>query len=132
MNYELEIRVIGVDQGRIREHGTLESTWIVPYRLSSKPDESWVRNFNEIFKKNVNIEKKKAHVVGDFIEVNLSSSDDQQKVLDLLKQDIKDTNAACQAIYEHKMKMQDDLKALQKTHANIIQKIKDDAENLKF
>ena len=132
MNLELDIRVIGVEQTRIREHSSLQGTWIVPFRLSARPDESWVRNFNDICKKNMNVDKKKAHVVGDCIEVNVAHADDQQRVLDLLKKDVMDTNAACREIYEQKVKMQDDLRVLQKNNADTLQKIKDDVEKLKF
>lgn len=132
MNGEFEIRVVGVDAGHIREHSALQSTWVIPFRLSSKPDESWVRNFNDVFKKNTNVDKKKAHVVGDHIEVNVTQLDNQQQVLDLLKKDIADTNAIYRDMCQQKMKIQDDLKALQKANSDTLLKMKSDAENLKF
>jgi hypothetical protein len=133
MNYDTnEIKVIGVDTSRIRENNTMPGTWIIPFKLSAKPDESWVRNFNDVFKKNAAADKRKARVVDDCIEVNFYAADDQQKALDVLKHDIADTNAACKEIYEQRMKMQEDLRTLQKTQANTLQKIKDDATRLKY
>ncbi|MDP2653754.1 MAG: hypothetical protein Q8Q08_06955 [Candidatus Omnitrophota bacterium] len=129
---DLEIKIVGVDKARIRESETSGGIWIVPFKLSSKPDESWVRNFNELFRKNANIRKRKAHVIEDCIEVSVAGVDDTQQVLDVIKADVADTNSACREIFLKKIRMQEALKTLQQTQADTLQKIKDDVEKLKF
>ena len=132
VNEDPVIKIIGVDKDKIRESSSLSGAWVIPFKLSSIPSESWGRNFYEICQRNSNANKRKTSLLNDCIEVNCTEKDEQQKVLDMLMLDILNTNAVCQDIYHKKIKMQEDIRIQQQSHANTLQRIKDDIEKLKF
>ena len=126
------IKVVGVEKDQIRENSALSGTWIIPFKLSSTPSETWVRNHYEVSQKNSHSNNKKVQIVKDCIEVNFTAAESQQQVLDNLKLDIIRTNALCKDIHDKKLKIQADLKLRQQTQETALQKIKEDVEKLQF
>jgi len=124
------IKVLSVDKERVRESGT--GKWVIPFKLSAVPEESWAKNFYEIHRKNVNPKKKEIKLIGDCLEVVFGDTDNQQQTLDELKQEIAQTNTAYQALMTQKLKVQEDMRLLQKRQTEMMQKIKDDSDGLKF
>jgi hypothetical protein len=124
------IKVVSVDKDRVKENGT--GKWVIPFKLSAAPDETWGRNFYEIHRKSTNPKKKEIKLVGDCLEVVFGEADSQQQTLDELKQEVELTNTAYQALILQKQKIQDDMRVLQQKQTNMMQKIKDDSDGLKF
>lgn len=129
---ERDIRITGVDKAGIKESGEYKGTWVLPFKLSAKPDESWARNFYDVHKKNSMETKKRADVVDDCIQVYIVATDDVQKILDAAKIDVMDTNAICEENFQKKIQIQVELDSLRKRQAETIAKIKDDSDKLQF
>jgi len=127
-----EIKIVGVDKETIKLGSGKNECWVVPFKLSSIPNQSWLKNFYEVQKKNINVQKRKLQIIKDSIIVEIFCSDDLQKVLDVLKIDIAETNVLCAQDYQKKLKIRQELEALQKVQQNITQKLKDDSDKLMF
>lgn len=126
-----EIRIIGVDKETIRVSSE-KDYWVVPFKLSLKPDQSWERKFYEVQQKDANPMKRKVRFVENSIIVEVSGIDDLQKVLDVIKIEVTETNVLCEEDYQKKLKIRKELEALQKKQRNATQKFKDDADKLMF
>ena len=129
---EQVITIIGVDKERIRESAVVKGGWIIPFKLSAKPNESWERHFYETHRKNINPKKKDVKLIDDCIEVQFAETDNQQQALDMLKVDVENANTIYKDIYLKKIQIQDEMKALQVRQAGVMQKLKDDTDKLKF
>lgn len=129
---EQEIKIVAVDKEHIRESAVAKGGWVIPFKLSAKPNESWERHFYEVHRKNTNPKKKDVKIIDDCLEVQFSEADNQQKALDMLNEDITNTNTVYKELYLKKIQVQDDLKALQIRQLGVMQKLKDDSDGLKF
>ena len=129
---ERDVRIIGIEKSAIKESHDQKGIWILPFKLSVKPDDSWARNFFEVNRKNTNDAKRKANVVEDRIEVSVAEMDDQQKLLDAIKIDVADTNALCEENYQKKLSLQQGLEALKKKQNDVLEKLKEDSDKLQF
>ena len=129
---EQMIKVIGVNKDRIRECALNKGEWIIPLKLSMKPDDSWERYFYEIHRKSGNSRKKDVKIVNDCMEMNFSDKEDPQETLDYIKKEIEDANVAYKEVYLRKIKVQEDLKIFQQRQVDMLQKIKDASDKLKF
>ncbi len=127
-----DIRIIGVDKGAIKTGSGKVENWVIPFKLSLAPDETWQRNFYEVQKKSINIMKRKLQVTGDAMMVEIFGADDLQKVLDALKIEIVEVNAVCEKDYQKRMQLRQELAALQKKQMDATQKLKDDSDRLVF
>ncbi|MBP6343706.1 MAG: hypothetical protein KA403_07225 [Candidatus Omnitrophica bacterium] len=126
------ISIIAVDKENIRESLVVKGGWVVPFKLSAKPNDSWERHFYEVHRKNTNPKKKAAKLVNDCIEVQVLETDVQQQALDMIKEDVENTNVAYKDVFLKKIQLQDDMKALQLRQQGVLQKLRDDSSNLKF
>jgi hypothetical protein len=126
------VKVVGVDRERIKESSLTKGIWIIPFKLSITPDESWARTFYETHRKNMDPKKKDVKLVGNCLEACFADSDDQQQMLDRLKQEVENTNAADQALTAQKLKIQEDMRAIQQRQIDMMKKVKDDSDGLKF
>jgi len=129
---ERDIRIIGVDKAAIRESANQKGCWILPFKLSGKPSASWASSFYEVHRKNAAEVQWKADVNDDLILVNISGTDDQQKVLDAIKIDVVGANAICEENYQKKVKIQEELAALKKKHNDTLTKLQEGSDNLQF
>jgi hypothetical protein len=129
---ERMVRVVGVDREAIKESPLTKGLFIIPFKLSIAPDETWGRTFYEIHRKIVDPKKKDIKLVGDRLEVHFSEADDQQQVLDKLKLEVESANMADQALMAQKLKVQEDMRALQQRQVDMMKKVKDDSDGLKF
>ena len=127
-----DIKIIGVDKNEIRESNEYKGIWLIPFKLSAAPDESWGRNFYEVHQKTSADMKRKANVVDDCIVVCIAGTDDQQKVLDALKVDVLNTNVICESNFQKKLQIQRDLDVLKKQQVETVAKLKEDSDKLKF
>jgi hypothetical protein len=127
-----EIKVIGVDKEAIEMSSSKESLWGIPFKLSSKPDQEWERKFYEVQKGDINVVKRKMQLKIDCIRVEVSETEDLQKVLDALRLAITETNALREGDYQKKMKIRQELETLQHKQGDITKKLKDDSDKLKF
>jgi len=126
------ITIVGVEKDRIRESAVIKGGWVIPFKLSAKPNESWERYFYEAHRKNTNPKKKDVKIVDDCVEVQFSESENQQQSLDMVKEDVDLANAVYKDICMKKIQIQDELKALQLRQIGVLQKIKDESDQLKF
>jgi hypothetical protein len=127
-----EIKVVGVDKEAIRVSSDKKDFWVVPFILSPKPDQSWERKFYEVQQKNTNLLKRKAHVVDNCISTEVASMDDLQKILDVIKIEVAETNVLCEADNQKKLKIRQELESLQQRQRDSTQKFKGDADKLIF
>jgi hypothetical protein len=127
-----EIKVVGIDKEAIQLSADGKDLWVVPFKLSQKPDQSWERKFYEIQEKDKNAMKRKARVVDNYIRVEIAGSDNLQNVLDVVKAEIVDTNVLWDADYQKKMKVRRDLEDLQQRQTTAVNKLKADSDNLVF
>ncbi len=131
-NEHQEIKIIGIDKEAIKVSSDKQNFWTVPFKLSARVDQAWERKFYDVQQKDANVMKRKTQVGGDFIKVEVSELDDLQKVLDVIKIEVAQTNALCEEDYQKKEKLRQDLEALQKKQSNATQKFKDDSDKLQF
>jgi len=129
---ERSITIVGVDKDGIRESADNKGYWVIPFRLSAKPDDSWSRNFYEIHKKTAVDGKCKANVAGDTILVSTPDTGDLQKVLDAMKLEVLSTNEICETHFQKKLQIQQELDILRKNQADMIEKLKGDSDKLQF
>ena len=129
---EQVIKIISVDKEHIRESPVVKGGWIIPFKLSAKPNESWERHFYEVHRKSVNPKKKDVKIVDDSLEVQFGEADNQQLALDMLNEDINNANTAYKDIYLKKIQVQDEMKALQLKQVGVLKKLQDESEGLKF
>lgn len=127
-----DIKIIGVDKDRIRESAAVKGAWVIPFKLSAAPDESWARHFYELHRKNADLKKKETKLTGNCIEVSFEDLDDQQKILDVLNREVKEANTLYKDVNTQKQKMRDDMKTLQQKQLDKLQKLKEDSDKLKF
>ncbi len=127
-----EIKIVGVDKEAIKVSTESKDLWIVPFKLSQKPDSSWERKFYETQQKDRSLMRRKARVIEDSLTVEVAAVDDLQKVLDVLKTEVTETNAVCEEELQRKMKIRKELEDLQQRQRDASQKLKDDSDNLKF
>jgi len=127
-----EIIITGVDKDSIVMGSSKLNLWVVPFKLSSKPDQDWERKFYEVQQRDKNVMKRKVQILGDFIKVEVTETDDLQKVLDVIRLEVTETNALCEGDYQKKMKMRRELEELQHKQGDITAKFKGDSDKLKF
>ena len=129
---ERNIKIISVDKNAIKESPDHKEIWVLPFKLSRKPDESWERNFYDVYRKNPSEVKRKVNVAEDSILISIAATDDLQKVLDALKIDVVKTNTICEVNFQKKLQLQQELEALKKKQLEIMTKFKDDSDHLQF
>jgi hypothetical protein len=129
---EQVIKIVGLDKENIRESQVVKGGWVLPFKLSVKPNDSWERYYYEVHRKSTNPKKKEVKLVNGCLEVQFSEADKQQQILDTLIEEVAATNDAYKDIYLKKIQMQEDMKAMQLRQSAMLQKIKDDAEGLQF
>lgn len=129
---EQVIKIVGVDKERIRESAVNKGGWILPFKLSAKPNESWERYFYDAHRKNTNPRKRDAKLINDYIEVQIAETDNQQQILDLLNVDVATSNSVYMEVYLKKIQIQDEMKALQLKQVGVLQRLKEDSDHLKF
>ena len=127
-----DIKIVGVDREEIKISSDKNECWIVPFKLSVNPEDAWQKKFYEVQQKDTNVMKRKARVVENCISVEVSGADDLQKVLDVLKIEVAETNVLCEEDYQKKMRVRQQLEALQKKQRDATQQFKEDSDNLVF
>jgi hypothetical protein len=129
---EQSIKIISVDKEHIRESAVIKGGWIIPFKLSAKPNESWERHFYEVHRKSVNPKKKDVKIIEDCLEVQFPEGDNQQLILEMLNEEVTNTNTIYRDGYLKKIQIQDDMKALQIKQLGVLKKLQDESEGLKF
>ena len=127
-----EITIVSVDREEIRISSEKNEYWVVPFKLSLTPDDSWQKKFYEVQQKDSSVMKRKARVVKDSMSVEVFGADDLQKVLDVLKIEVAETNVLCEEDYQKKMKVRQQLEALQKKQRDATMQFKEDSDKLTF
>jgi len=127
-----EIKIVGVDKETIKVSSDKEDYWLIPFKLSLIPDRSWQKRFYEVQQKNSDTMKRKATVVENFINVEVCSTDDLQKVLDVLKIEVAETNVLCEEDHQKKIKIRRELEEFQQKQRDATLRFKDDSDNLVF
>lgn len=127
-----EIKITGVVKDEIAIDPNKADYWVVPFKLSSNPDEFWQKKFYEVYQRNTNAMKRRAHVNEDLLRLEVSSTDDLQKVLDVLKIEIAETNVLCEEDYQRKIEIRKKLDDLQKKQRDATIQFKEDSDNLIF
>ena len=126
------IKIVGVDKEEIRISSDKKDFWIVPFTLSAKADQSWEKKFYDVQQRSTHALKRKAHVVGNCLSVEVASTDDLQKILDVVKIAVVETNVLCEEDNQKKIKIRQELEALQQRQRDATQKFKEDANKLTF
>lgn len=127
-----EIKIIGIDKEAITMGSVKENFWVVPFKLSLKPNQDWERNFYEVQNKDKNVMKRKSVLAGDFIKTQVGEMDDLQKVLDMVRIEVTEANALCEGDYQKKMKIRHELEVLQNRQGDVTKKFREDADKLAF
>lgn len=127
-----EIKIIGVDRDGIKFSPDKNECWVVPFKLSLNPDEPWQKKFYEVQQKDTSPLKRKARVVEAVLNVEVSGADDLQKILDILKIAVAETNVLCEEDHQRKIKVRQQLEVLQQKQRDATLKFKEDADNLLF
>lgn len=127
-----EIKIVGVDKEGIRVSPDKKELWIIPFKLSLKPDQSWEKKFFEIQQKDVMGLRRKVRVVENSISVETAATDDLQKILDAIKVSVTETNVLCEADYQKKVQIRQELETLQQKQRDATQKFKEDSDKLEF
>ncbi len=127
-----DIVVVGVDRGSIEMGAGKQSSWIVPFRLSAKPDQDWERKFYEVQQREKSALKRKAQILEDLLKVEVSETDDLQNILDVIKAQVAETNALREGDHQKKLKMRLELAALQGRQEDVTRKFRDAADKLSF
>ena len=127
-----EIKIIGVDKDAIEMSSGKQNLWIIGFKLSAKPDQDWDRRFYEVEQREKNSMKRKVQIVGDCIKVEVSDRDDLQKVLDVVKAEVSETNILRDGDYQKKLEMRRELLALQRKQEDVTLKFRQAADKLQF
>jgi hypothetical protein len=127
-----EIKIVGVDKEAIGISVDKKDFWSIPFKLSLKPEQTWEKKFFEIQQKDISAIKRKARVIGDSITVEVTSLDDLQKILDVVKVEVAQTNVLCEEDYQKKLKIRQQLEDLQQKQRDTTQKLKEDSDKLVF
>ncbi len=127
-----EIKIVGVDKEAIQMTSGKEIFWAVPFKLSLKPDQDWEKKFYEVQQRDKTAMRRRMRIMGDFIKVEVSEMDDLQKILDVLKLEVAETNVLCEGDYQTKLKIRQELEVLQHRQVDVTKKFKDDVDKLQF
>ena len=127
-----EIKVVGVDKEAIEMIAGKQSFWVIPFKLSLRPNQVWETKFYEVQQRDKNAMKRKARFQEDLIKVEVSEMDDLQKVLDAIRMEVAETNALCEGDYQTKMRIRQEVEALQRKQGDVTKQFKDDSDKLKF
>src|SRR5208283_5918226 len=91
-----EIKIVGVDKEAIQMTSGKQISWAVPFKLSLKPDQDWEKKFYEVQQRDKTAMKRRKQIMGDFIKVEVCEMDDLQKILDVLRLEVAETNVLCE------------------------------------
>ena len=127
-----KIKIVSVDKEAIKVSPDKKDLWVIPFKLSQKPDQDWERKFYDAQKKDKNIMKRKTRVVENYLEVDVSGIDDLQKILDVIKVEIAETNVQCEEDYRKKLQIRHEIEELRQRQINATQKLKADSDKLEF
>lgn len=127
-----EIKIVNVNKEAIKTSPDKKDFWIVPFKLSQEPDQSWERIFSEAQKKDKDAMKRKTQVVGGCLEVEISETDDLQKVLDVLKGKVAEVNVQCEEDYQKKLRIRQELEEMRQREIKATQKLRDVSDKLEF
>jgi len=126
-----EIKVVSIDKEAIKMSAGTQ-IWVIPFKLSSKPDQDWEKKFFDVQRKDKEATKRNMKIVGDVITVEISEIDNLQKVLDVIRQEAAETNVLCETDYQTKLKVRRDLEVSLRKQADSTKRFKDDSDNLQF
>ena len=127
-----EIKIVGVDKDKIQMSPDRKEVWVIPFKLSARPDEMWQKKFYDVQQKNTDKMKRKATVHEDLMSVEVASADDLQKALDVVKLEIVETNVLCEEDFQTKIKIHQELESLQKKQRDATSRFKEDSDKLMF
>jgi len=127
-----EIKIVGVDKEAISICEDKEDHWLVPFELSSSPDQFWQKKFSEVQQKDDNAMKRKTQIVDKTISVEVSGNDDLQKILDVLKNEVAQVNVLCEEDYKKKIQIRQELEDMHQRQRNATLKFKGDSDKLMF
>ena len=127
-----EIKIIAIDKEAIKVSSDKKDFWVIPFKLSGNPDQIWERKFYDVQQKDKSAMKRKVYVIKDTLGVEVSSTDDLQKILDVIKVEVAETNVLCEEDYQRKVKIRQELESLQQKQRDATQKFKEDSDKLVF
>ncbi len=127
-----EVKIIGVEKEGIAMSPNKKEIWVVPFKLSLSPDKFWQKKFYEVQQKDVSVMKRPVEVVDNLMRMEVSSADDLQKLLDILRLEVAQTNVLSEEDYQRKIKIHQELESLQKKQRDSTQQFKDDSDKLTF
>ena len=127
-----EIKVVGIDKETIVMSPSKQDVWIIPFKLSLRPDQDWERKFYDVQKSDTNVMKRTMQIKEDYICVEISQMDDLHKVLDVLRVEVAKTNVLREGDYQKKMKIRQQLEELHLKQGDVTKKFKDDSDQLQF
>jgi len=126
-----EIKVVSVDKNEIKM-SLVAQVWSIPFKLSIKPNQDWEKKFYEVQLRDKNVMKRKMKIAAGFITVEVAELDDLQKVLDVIRLEVAETNVLCEGDYQTKLKVRREIEALQQKQGDATKKFKEDSDKLQF
>ena len=126
-----EIKVVSVEKGEIKM-SLVAQVWSVPFKLSLKPNQDWEKKFYEVQLRDKNVMKRKMKIAEGYITVEVAEMDDLQKVLDVIKLEVAETNMLCEGDYQTKLKVRRELEILQQRQGDATDKFRENASKLQF
>ncbi len=127
-----EIKIVGVNNEAIEMGSGKEIVWVIPFKLHPAPDQAWEHKFHEVHRRDKNEMKRKVQIEGDIIKVDVAETDELQKVLDMIKAEVANTNALCEEDYQTKVRVRQEMDALQNKQGNITKMFKEASDKLVF
>ena len=133
MNKKLyELSIIGVDKDGITKDDAFPHAYRYPFKLSEEPDELWINLFEQATKYSFDSMKRRAYVEGDCIVVIIADSDNISDQKRIAEQAIQRTNQEYKRIYQELQRVEQQQRDVEKKRDDTIEKLKRDADNLKF
>ncbi|RPI18245.1 MAG: hypothetical protein EHM58_06370 [Ignavibacteriae bacterium] len=140
MIYYEEIKIVGVDKSKIEKDEDFPGAFFSPFKsaykfafkLSQYPDSHWIDLLNQYATINIDFGmKRKPYVYNDCLMVMVDAAEDLQILANYLKKVIKEVNALFKSSSE-RMAIREEKKNLFPRHDEILERLKDKSDNIKF
>lgn len=136
MNEEIqEIKIVGIDKEGITKDDSFPHAYKLPFILSTHPNTRWVHIFEKVYY-GQSLSSREASISGNRIIVIMSDDERIANHKHKVEQAVNNTNdeyiRICQEQQQKQKQKQERLEYLQEEQEDTINKLRKDAEGLKF
>jgi hypothetical protein len=127
-NLMLELtRLVASD---IRPSRTSPGQFDYPFQLSAVPDGRWSEAFRRAYEGLVAAGKRPARLVGAQIIATVNADDDKRRVVEVIRQAMRQANAECQEMWASSVRKAESKKQAERDDDELLRRLQDEAREV--